>query len=150
MSDDNNVVPFGKPVAEPVEDNRVWQCNYCGSQSFHLYADGTVECAACEIVGEPGHWHKNVIVAEPPAIDTVAYKPTNFTKASLAKKLNETDDTLAIACFIFDNGRVIEYNNSFDVSDPQTIDWVNKRIEVFRKLVLAEPVPTIQPDKDDR
>lgn len=92
MSDDDNVVPFGKPVAEPVEDNRIWVCTNCSCITWKMRATGEMECAHCGQLSDGGEWFNEKLRAtETEIVPESTIKVTDFmtSEVSFAKTIKD-------------------------------------------------------------
>lgn len=139
---DDNVIKFEKPREVP-ESDIVWHCS-CGCRSFHVRADGEVECCACEGIAslpDGGDWRRRLpetphVVRDAEPGGRVIYD-IDQTGAALHRMLAEADPEKSSAVFVIQgNGSVHAWRGQEFAGDQ--IAWLDARIETARSIVVKD------------
>lgn len=125
----------------PPDDILVFVCGNCGSRNFELYQDGQTECALCGRIGEPGHWHERVKIAdgEGPEYtrEIVNHGSAEFAKASVMKSAKDADVCAVVV--VYSSGRVRAWSDVDRNSDDDRKSWVRRVLTTAANLINGDP-----------
>lgn len=133
MSD--NVVAF-----QPNSQDRIVRVCRCGCMSFEVSIEGTIRCAACDVVHDDVHVapmaEQSEVVENTAGVDgnTMTVTRMDTSKAALQRMSNEAINDCDNVTFVLvarDSGKTTWWARTDLVDSPERIEWVRSRVEVM-------------------